>query len=284
MDRSVKPGDDFWAYVNGTWDKTTKIAADRASAGPFITLSDQAEKDVRADRRGPRQRHPLAATSASRSAIFTAATWTRRRSTPPAPRRSSPICEDRSGEDPRPAAEPVRQARLRQPGRRRDHPRLQGPGQIFGDRRPGDLGPSEPRILSTDDAKMAGHRAAYRNYIVTIEKLAGLPGGEAAADRIIALETALSKAQWPAAERRDIDKIYNPMSRAQLAKLAPQFAVEHDARQGRARRAPDGHRDRAVGGRRRRQDPRLDSAVDVEGMARVPLRLGSRELPAQGVR
>src|SRR5579864_4131957 len=47
MDSSVKPGDDFWAYVNGTWDKKTQIAADRASAGHFVTLSDQAEKDVR---------------------------------------------------------------------------------------------------------------------------------------------------------------------------------------------------------------------------------------------
>src|SRR5438270_10817555 len=47
MDSSVKPGDDFWAYVNGTWDKNTQIAADRASAGPFVTLSDGAEKDVR---------------------------------------------------------------------------------------------------------------------------------------------------------------------------------------------------------------------------------------------
>ena len=74
-----------------------------------------------------------------------------------------------------------------------------------------------------DNAKMKAHRAAYRDYIVTIEKLAGLPGGEAAADRIIALETALSKVQWPAADRRDIDKIYNPMTRAQLTKLAPQF-------------------------------------------------------------
>src|SRR3954453_6878803 len=47
MDRSVKPGDDFWAFVNGTWDKNTPIAADRASAGPFVSLSDAAEKDVR---------------------------------------------------------------------------------------------------------------------------------------------------------------------------------------------------------------------------------------------
>src|ERR1041385_5053863 len=47
MDSSVKPGDDFWSYVNGTWNKNTKIAADRASAGPFVTLSDGAERDVR---------------------------------------------------------------------------------------------------------------------------------------------------------------------------------------------------------------------------------------------
>src|SRR5205823_11209930 len=74
-----------------------------------------------------------------------------------------------------------------------------------------------------DNAKMKAHRAAYRNYIVTIDKLAGLPDPEGAADRIIALETALSKVQWKAADRRDIDKIYNPMTRAQLTKLAPQF-------------------------------------------------------------
>src|SRR3954468_9361662 len=47
MDSSVKPGDDFWAYVNGSWDKRTQIAADRASAGPFVTLSDRAQRDVR---------------------------------------------------------------------------------------------------------------------------------------------------------------------------------------------------------------------------------------------
>src|SRR5439155_17079568 len=54
-----------------------------------------------------------------------------------------------------------------------------------------------------DSAKMKAHRAAYRNYIVTIEKLAGLPGGVAADYRIIVLETALSKAQWLVAERSD---------------------------------------------------------------------------------
>ena len=47
MDQSVRPGDDFWAYVNGNMGQEYSDRADRASAGPFVTLSDQAEKDVR---------------------------------------------------------------------------------------------------------------------------------------------------------------------------------------------------------------------------------------------
>ncbi|MFL6725366.1 MAG: M13 family metallopeptidase, partial [Sphingomicrobium sp.] len=86
------------------------------------------------------------------------------------------------------------------------------------------LGMPSREYYLEDSAKMKAHRAAYRNYIITVEKLAGLPGGAAAADRIIALETAISKTQWLAADTRDIDKIYNPMSPAKLAKLAPQFA------------------------------------------------------------
>src|SRR5688500_6482738 len=33
MDRTVKPGDDFFAYANGTWIATTEIPADRSTYG-----------------------------------------------------------------------------------------------------------------------------------------------------------------------------------------------------------------------------------------------------------
>ena len=42
------------------------------------------------------------------------------------------------------------------------------------------LGMPSREYYLDDSAKMKAHRAAYRNYIITIEKLAGLPGGEAA--------------------------------------------------------------------------------------------------------
>jgi endothelin-converting enzyme/putative endopeptidase len=82
--------------------------------------------------------------------------------------------------------------------------------------------PSRDYYLSASP-KMQKFRSAYRDYIVAIQKLAGLPGGAASADRIIALETALSKAQWDVVRRRDIAAINNPMTPAQVAALAPQF-------------------------------------------------------------
>src|SRR5436190_11742857 len=47
MNRSVKPGDGFWAYVNGNWDQRTQIPGDHPSVGSFITLRDASEHDVR---------------------------------------------------------------------------------------------------------------------------------------------------------------------------------------------------------------------------------------------
>jgi len=223
MDSSVKPGDDFWSYVNGSWDKRTQIAADRASAGPFVTLADAAERDVRTivedESNNPNRDHlgqqigdyyaSFMDTNAIEAAgtaplkpylgeIAAAKTKAQLLSLFVKPGFASPvdIGIDADFHNPDQYAVFASQARLGLPSR---------------------------EYYLSDSDKMKAHRAAYRDYIITIEKLAGLPGGAAAADRIIALETALSKAQWPAADRRDIDKIYNPMTRAQLAKLAPQF-------------------------------------------------------------
>ena len=40
MDKSVRPGDDFYAFANGEWAKTTAIPADKASYGAFDVLAD----------------------------------------------------------------------------------------------------------------------------------------------------------------------------------------------------------------------------------------------------
>ena len=47
MDTTVRPQDDFFRYVNGTWLATTEIPADRNNTGVFMDLRDKAREDVR---------------------------------------------------------------------------------------------------------------------------------------------------------------------------------------------------------------------------------------------
>ena len=44
IDKSVKPGDDFFHYANGEWVKRTEIPADRGSIGVFLELDNLASK------------------------------------------------------------------------------------------------------------------------------------------------------------------------------------------------------------------------------------------------
>ncbi len=48
MDRSVVPGDDFYGYVNGTWQQHAEIPADRSRWSSFSELNDTAEARTRA--------------------------------------------------------------------------------------------------------------------------------------------------------------------------------------------------------------------------------------------
>ena len=223
MDKSVKPGDDFWAYVNGNWDKNTPIKPDLASAGPFITLYEKSEKDVRdiveqlandpnRDHLG-QQLADFYASYVDQDAINAAGT---------APLK--PYLAEISAVKSRSQlltlfakpgfASPVDVEII---------PDFKNSDRYAAVASQATLGmPSREYYLDVN-AKMKAHRAAYRDYIITVQKLAGLPGGAAAADRIIALETAISKVQWPADQRRDIDKIYNPKTQAELTKLAPEF-------------------------------------------------------------
>jgi endothelin-converting enzyme/putative endopeptidase len=71
--------------------------------------------------------------------------------------------------------------------------------------------------------KYDAYRKAYRDYIVRVEQLAGISDPEARADRIIALETQIAKLHWTPEQSRDVSKIYNAMTRAQLRAFAPQL-------------------------------------------------------------
>jgi endothelin-converting enzyme/putative endopeptidase len=46
MDRSVKPGDDFYRYANGDWIKRTEIPPDRSDVGGWHSLDDLSRKRI----------------------------------------------------------------------------------------------------------------------------------------------------------------------------------------------------------------------------------------------
>jgi putative endopeptidase len=48
IQRSVKPGDNFYLYANGNWIAHTTVPADRASIGRFNELADRSDKQVQA--------------------------------------------------------------------------------------------------------------------------------------------------------------------------------------------------------------------------------------------
>lgn len=48
MDTSVKPGDDFYSYVNGKWNQRTEIPADKQDVGGLNSLQDKALEQTKA--------------------------------------------------------------------------------------------------------------------------------------------------------------------------------------------------------------------------------------------
>ncbi len=48
MDKSVRPGDDFFSFVNGAWVEKTELPADKPSFSVFSSLNDVAQENVKA--------------------------------------------------------------------------------------------------------------------------------------------------------------------------------------------------------------------------------------------
>ena len=222
MDNSVKPGNGFFHYVEGTWLKNHPIPADKPGAGYNYELPDEILVQVRQLVEGATTN----ATSPIDQKIGDAyAAWM-----------------DESGIEARGLA-PLKPwlARVDAVSTRNQLVKLMtspgyagpigigiGADQDDPTRYSARAGQARLGLPTRDYYLLKGDkydsiRAAYRQYIVDMSKLAGLSDPEGRADRIIALETRLSKDQWTPERRRDPIATHNPMNRAQLTRLAPQF-------------------------------------------------------------
>ncbi|WP_239016952.1 M13 family metallopeptidase [Sphingomonas ginkgonis] len=223
MNSQVKPGDDFWQFANGAWDARTQIPADRTSTGPFVTLSDKSEQDVRTIIENMEAR-PSDRLSQQVGGLY-------------ASYMDTATIEKLGLAPVRPYLARINAVQNRQqlvdlmfaPGFASPigvgiTPDLNNPNRYVASVGQGGLGLPSREYYLLDNPKMADIRSAYRDYIVNIRRMAGLPGGAEAADRIIALETAIAKVQWERARLRDVNATNNPMDRAKLNALAPEIA------------------------------------------------------------
>jgi putative endopeptidase len=222
MDVKVKPGDSMFEFAEGTWLRNHPIPADKTGAGYNYELPDEIEQQVRTmvEDVTARPTSPIARKIGDAYAAWMDEAGIEARGLAPLkpylaridavanrgdlvrlmmePGYASPVNVGISADQDNPAryAAVAGQARLGLPTR--DYYLLKG-------------------------AKYDAIRSAYRAYIVKLGQLAGLSHPEGRADRIIALETRLSRDQWTPERRRDPVATHNPMTRAQLMKLAPQF-------------------------------------------------------------
>ena len=227
MDTTVRPQDDLFRHVNGTWLKTTDFPAEYASAGIGIMLFEKAQADVQAIL--------LEAAAAGESATpdmrrlgdmytsFMDEARVEARGIEPL----KPLFADIEAID-----GPAALARF--------FGRAQGLGisvplgvYVYPDARNSThnvayltqdgLGmPNRDYYLKTEEAYV-NFRAKYAEYLAKLFTLAGMKDGQERADKILALETAIATGQWTPVQNRDPIATYNRYSTQSAYDVAPKF-------------------------------------------------------------
>jgi putative endopeptidase len=71
--------------------------------------------------------------------------------------------------------------------------------------------------------ELADKKRLFGDYIERLLTLSGWPAAHERAAEIVALETRIAQASWTKTEQRDLSKLYNPYTPAQLSAFAPGF-------------------------------------------------------------
>jgi putative endopeptidase len=227
LDPSVKPGDNFFLYVNGGWLKTATIPPDRSQTGSFQDLqilSEERLKTIVADlEKTPDQQlsgeqrklRDLYDTFMDTSAIEA-------KGLAPVQKDLNYLAGLKTLADVAHAMGSIRLATMS----------IYNIGVGVDDKNPDNysvnlsqagLGMPDRDYYLSQEPSIVKTREAYRKYLADMMTLAGMDDAQARADRVLAVETEIAKVSWSRADRRDEDKIYNPMPASALKTLAPDF-------------------------------------------------------------
>ncbi|MEE2850741.1 MAG: M13-type metalloendopeptidase [Pseudomonadota bacterium] len=220
---SVKPGDDFNEYANGTYLRTTEIPADKSRFGPFDVLYENAQSQLKSII------ETSAANPANENARKVGALYASFMDEAKIEQLgATPLAADLAAV--KAVTDHAGMARLMGESHSGFGGSLFGI-DVFEDLKnpnlnsaylgQGSLGlPDRDYYLKPD---FAAQREAYLAYLTTTLTAIGWADPAKTAADILAFETKVADKQWTTVERRQIDKLYNPAKASDLATLAPGF-------------------------------------------------------------
>jgi putative endopeptidase len=232
MDRTVKPGDDFFLYSNGGWYKATEIPADRSSVGIFQGIASEVSKrNADLITEAAKSNTPEALMVANYYAAFMDEAGIEAKGLDPVKGELSLIekIDDRAalsrflGSQLRADVDPLNSTNFYT-------------DRLFGLFVSADLNNSTKNVpyllqggigmpdrdyyLGTDEASTA-LQAKYKAHIAAILKLANIPDPDAKATRIYDLERKIAESHATREDSANVNKANNPWKTADFAKNAP---------------------------------------------------------------
>ncbi|NNF15240.1 MAG: peptidase M13 [Gammaproteobacteria bacterium] len=227
LDRSVNPGDDFSAYVNGTWMKSTEIPSDKSSYGVGVMVHERSQEDVRRIINDASSgNYEFGSDEQKVGDLYRSyMNWEAREARGLAPLRAEFATIDAVNDY-------DDLARYFAYGHKRGfgmpfgmflYPDLKAPTRYAMYTWQGGIGLPDREYYFKDDEKSVEIRSKYLVHIEKMLELAGLPDAAESARTIMALESRIAASHMKKEQTRNIVGLYNPFNRSELRQLTPDF-------------------------------------------------------------
>ncbi|NNC38445.1 MAG: M13 family metallopeptidase [Hyphomonadaceae bacterium] len=226
MDTSVKPGDNFFKYVSGTWMKNTEIPADKSNYGAFTKLADRSEEQVKAIIQEMAKMDAKADSSEQKIGDLYAAFM----DTDKIEKKGlDPVKTDLEAIASLDSHSAV-SAMMGNPSMGLEAPvggwvnidSKDTSNYIFYITQSG-LGMPNRSYYLDDDDKSVGLREDYMTFLKAMLSASGADNIDVRAQSVMDFETKMATAHWTPEKRRDRDLTYNKMTKAELVKYAQGF-------------------------------------------------------------
>lgn len=228
FDKTVRPQDDFYKFVNGGWLARTQIPPEKTSYGSFDELFDRTEDEVKTiietsaktpNRRPgtvPQQVGDLYASFMDEAKVESLG-WT------PIKPHLDRIAAVKTVTEFAKLAGELSNIGVSGISSEFIEPDAKSPTETIVTFNQSGISLPEREYYLSDDAKYVEIRAKYIDTLTKFFTMIGRPNAAADAKTVLSLETEMAKIRWEPAEARDAIKTYNRMGLADLPKSFPGF-------------------------------------------------------------